>query len=71
MSTTDLKPFRKQKQKESKQPAPNGAERLKSVVRRLPPNLPEEIFWQSVQRTRPSPGSRIILGSYVRNGALP
>ncbi len=24
-------------------------ERLKTVVRRLPPNLPEEIFWQSVQ----------------------
>ncbi|KAI0032071.1 hypothetical protein K488DRAFT_32579, partial [Vararia minispora EC-137] len=25
-------------------------ERLKTVVRRLPPNLPEEIFWQSVQQ---------------------
>ena len=25
------------------------AEKLKIVVRRLPPNLPEEIFWQSVQ----------------------
>ena len=50
MSTTDLKPPRKQKQKEARsQPAPNGAERLKTVVRRLPPNLPEEIFWQSVQ----------------------
>jgi regulator of nonsense transcripts 3 len=24
-------------------------ERLKTVVRRLPPNLPEEVFWQSVQ----------------------
>ena len=24
-------------------------ERLKTVVRRLPPNLPEGIFWQSVQ----------------------
>jgi hypothetical protein len=24
-------------------------ERLKAVVRRLPPNLPEEIFWSSVQ----------------------
>jgi len=23
--------------------------KLKSVVRRLPPNLPEEVFWQSVQ----------------------
>lgn len=25
------------------------SERLKTVVRRLPPNLPEEVFWQSVQ----------------------
>ena len=25
-------------------------ERLKTVVRRLPPNLPEEVFWQSVQK---------------------
>jgi regulator of nonsense transcripts 3 len=25
------------------------AERLKTVVRRLPPNLPEDVFWQSVQ----------------------
>ena len=49
MSMTDLKPSRKQKQKESKQPAPDGAERLKTVVRRLPPNLPEEVFWHSVQ----------------------
>ncbi|KIK82630.1 hypothetical protein PAXRUDRAFT_153590 [Paxillus rubicundulus Ve08.2h10] len=51
MSSADPKQTpRKQKQKESrsKQP-PNGAERLKTVVRRLPPNLPEEIFWQSVQ----------------------
>ncbi|KAN0082417.1 hypothetical protein V8E55_008212, partial [Tylopilus felleus] len=36
------------KQKESKQPAPNGAERLKSVVRRLPPNLPEDCHLQVV-----------------------
>ena len=52
MSTTDPKTPRKQKQKEVRsQPAPNinGTERLKTVVRRLPPNLPEEIFWQSVQ----------------------
>ena len=27
----------------------NGTERLKTVVRRLPPNLPEDVFWQSVQ----------------------
>lgn len=25
-----------------------GVEKLKTVVRRLPPNLPEEVFWQSV-----------------------
>ncbi|KAJ7797651.1 Smg-4/UPF3 family-domain-containing protein [Mycena olivaceomarginata] len=28
---------------------PPTTERLKTVVRRLPPNLPEDIFWQSVQ----------------------
>ncbi|KAG1847816.1 Smg-4/UPF3 family-domain-containing protein [Suillus subalutaceus] len=40
----------KQKQKDPKpQAPPNATERLKTVVRRLPPNLPEEIFWQSVQ----------------------
>lgn len=50
MSTTDPKPPRKQKQdKPRSQPVPNGTERLKTVVRRLPPNLPEDIFWQSVQ----------------------
>ncbi|KAK2463323.1 hypothetical protein APHAL10511_004634 [Amanita phalloides] len=27
-----------------------GTERLKTVVRRLPPNLPEGVFWQSVQQ---------------------
>ena len=27
---------------------PNSAERLKIVVRRLPANLPQDIFWQSV-----------------------
>jgi len=27
----------------------NGTERLKTAVRRLPPNLPEDVFWQSVQ----------------------
>ena len=40
----------KERDKERKlsQSEPNN-ERLKTVVRRLPPNLPEEIFWQSVQ----------------------
>ncbi|KAJ6530391.1 Smg-4/UPF3 family-domain-containing protein [Mycena vulgaris] len=28
---------------------PASTERLKTVVRRLPPNLPEDVFWQSVQ----------------------
>ncbi|KAK0469006.1 Smg-4/UPF3 family-domain-containing protein [Desarmillaria tabescens] len=40
------------KDKEKKERALSQAaptERLKTVVRRLPPNLPEEIFWQSVQ----------------------
>ncbi|KIM41523.1 hypothetical protein M413DRAFT_445507 [Hebeloma cylindrosporum] len=37
----------KDKERTSSQPQPN--ERLKTVVRRLPPNLPEEVFWQSVQ----------------------
>ncbi|KAG1732134.1 Smg-4/UPF3 family-domain-containing protein [Suillus lakei] len=40
----------KQKQKDPKPQVPaNATERLKTVVRRLPPNLPEGIFWQSVQ----------------------
>jgi regulator of nonsense transcripts 3 len=30
--------------------AQSGSERLKVVVRRLPPNLPENIFWESVQQ---------------------
>ena len=36
------------KERKLSQQEPNN-ERLKTVVRRLPPNLPEEIFWQSVQ----------------------
>ncbi|KAI0080404.1 hypothetical protein K474DRAFT_1704712 [Panus rudis PR-1116 ss-1] len=40
----------KEKEKERKQRAGTTSnKRLKTVVRRLPPNLPEEIFWQSVQ----------------------
>ncbi|KAG1900207.1 Smg-4/UPF3 family-domain-containing protein [Suillus fuscotomentosus] len=40
----------KQKQKDPKPQVPaNATERLKTIIRRLPPNLPEEIFWQSVQ----------------------
>lgn len=62
MSTTDApkpvgKAKNKEKDKEKKPKASGGgggggqksqAERLKTVVRRLPPNLPEDIFWQSV-----------------------
>ncbi|KAI0046770.1 hypothetical protein FA95DRAFT_1589352 [Auriscalpium vulgare] len=44
--TTSTKPKPKDKKVSSKS---SGNERLKTVVRRLPPNLPEEIFWQSVQ----------------------
>ncbi|KAJ3529050.1 hypothetical protein NM688_g7909 [Phlebia brevispora] len=41
----------KEKEKERKQRATQKSqtERLKTVVRRLPPNLPEDVFWQSVQ----------------------
>lgn len=37
------------KEKRDKPQQPPANERLKTVVRRLPPNLPEDIFWQSVQ----------------------
>nr|GAT49282.1 predicted protein [Mycena chlorophos] len=43
---------REKKERQSQAAAtavPTPTERLKIVVRRLPPNLPEEIFWQSVQ----------------------
>ncbi|KAF9467695.1 Smg-4/UPF3 family-domain-containing protein [Collybia nuda] len=36
---------RERERKEKHQPV---TERLKTVVRRLPPNLPEDVFWQSV-----------------------
>ncbi|KAI0267309.1 Smg-4/UPF3 family-domain-containing protein [Gloeopeniophorella convolvens] len=52
-ATTEIakKPQTKSKPKEKRQgqPKASGTERLKTVVRRLPPNLPEPIFWQSVQ----------------------
>ena len=61
MSTTapvQTKPAKTKKEKEKekerekaerKASLPQQNERLKTVVRRLPPNLPEEIFWNSVQ----------------------
>ncbi|KAI0696522.1 Smg-4/UPF3 family-domain-containing protein [Cytidiella melzeri] len=42
----------KEKEKERKrlaQKSQSSSDRLKTVVRRLPPNLPEEVFWKSVQ----------------------
>jgi hypothetical protein len=56
MSSVTIEPAKKQsrsKVKEKRQgqstTKASGAERLKTVVRRLPANLPEPIFWQSVQ----------------------
>ena len=54
MSSVTIEPVKKQsrskaKEKRQGQSNANGTERLKTVVRRLPPNLPEQIFWQSVQ----------------------
>jgi len=40
----------KEKERREKHAQHHSNERLKTVVRRLPPNLPEEIFWQTVQR---------------------
>jgi regulator of nonsense transcripts 3 len=42
-------PKSKTKEKRQGQTKASGTERLKIIVRRLPPNLPEQIFWQSVQ----------------------
>ncbi|KAI9464082.1 Smg-4/UPF3 family-domain-containing protein [Lactarius psammicola] len=55
MSTTTTEPSKKPqsksktKEKRQGQTKASGTERLKTIVRRLPPNLPEHIFWQSVQ----------------------
>ena len=40
----------KDKGKQRSQKGSSGRDRLKTVVRRLPPNLPEDVFWQSVQQ---------------------
>lgn len=59
MSVNEAKPTphgKKGKSKEKKPKSGGGGghkaqiERLKVVVRRLPPNLPEDVFWQSVQQ---------------------
>jgi regulator of nonsense transcripts 3 len=53
MSSATIEPPKKSrskpKDKRQAQTKASGSERLKTVVRRLPPNLPEHIFWQSVQ----------------------
>jgi hypothetical protein len=50
-ATTDTvkKSRSKAKEKRQGQTKLSISDRLKTVVRRLPPNLPEQIFWQSVQ----------------------
>ena len=50
MATTSPTRAKKEKKEKEKSQQKNGIERFKIVVRRLPPNLPEEIFWQSVQK---------------------
>ena len=55
MSSVTIEPAKKSqsrskaREKRQVQTKVGGTERLKTVVRRLPPNLPEPIFWQSVQ----------------------
>ena len=38
----------REKAEKERAAAASVTERLKAVVRRLPPNLPEDVFWQSV-----------------------
>jgi regulator of nonsense transcripts 3 len=49
MSATDSpKKFKSKSPKEKKPQGKSQNERLKIIVRRLPPSLPEGVFWQSV-----------------------
>lgn len=48
-NTLSNKPKAKDKERKPKSSQKSQAERLKTVIRRLPPNLPEDVFWQSVQ----------------------
>ncbi|KAJ3477471.1 hypothetical protein NLI96_g10441 [Meripilus lineatus] len=43
------KPKSKEKERKPRSSHRSQVERLKTIVRRLPPNLPEDVFWQSVQ----------------------
>lgn len=49
-SSPNSKARAREKEKRQKGDPKSQTERLKTVVRRLPPNLPENIFWQSVQQ---------------------
>jgi len=52
IDTRPSQPTRTQSKEKERKPRSSHkvpGERLKTVVRRLPPNLPEDIFWQSVQ----------------------
>ncbi|KAG7095634.1 hypothetical protein E1B28_006357 [Marasmius oreades] len=48
MATSSPSKSKKDKKEKDKSQQKHGLERLKIVIRRLPPNLPEGIFWQSV-----------------------
>ncbi|THG98105.1 hypothetical protein EW145_g7482 [Phellinidium pouzarii] len=50
-TSAKTKSSRSKPEKKPKATLPNnvGTDKLKTVVRRLPPNLPEDVFWQSVQ----------------------
>jgi len=43
-----LSKAKEKKEREKRLAQSQEDERLKTVVRRLPPNLPEDVFWQSV-----------------------
>ncbi|EED84142.1 predicted protein [Postia placenta Mad-698-R] len=49
ISSPNAKAKTKEKEKRARAASKQQTERLKTVVRRLPPNLPENIFWQSVE----------------------
>lgn len=44
--------------------------RLKVVVRRLPPNLPEHVFWETVSPWVSRDGPEAVTWSYYRPGKL-
>ena len=50
-SSSKIKPKEiKEPKKKDRSSQKAHSERLKTVVRRLPPNLPAEVFWQSVRK---------------------